>query len=242
MFKEFKDQFDAKELLLLDADKKRIQYGYENLRKHIYTNNVNKSEHEFKNTYDVVPGDHSLTVNGSIDNFIIMYPLNQIMILDYKTGSYIVGTDEDYDAGMNLQLLMYSYLLSKDDAYKNLEIAGIYYCPIITKELNTTSKKFFDSYKLDGLTFIEGYTSEEVFTKSSTKIKTTSINDYRLLVEEKVKYAESIVRDGKFNIKPYINKKNDPCKFCEYSSICFKNKALENIHTVEVEGGEEDEE
>lgn len=239
---EFKDGFDKKELFLLEANKKRIKFGYDNLRKQIYTRDISKSEHEYSKTYNVNDGDSSLTVNGSIDNFVVLYPEDKILILDYKTGSYFVGNDEDYNKGLHLQLLMYSYMLYKDKDYKDKEIAGIYYCPMITKELNMNSQKFVDSYKLDGITFSEGVASSELMNKRSLKISPVSVQEYRELVDMKVKEAKDIVMNSNFNILPVVDKRNDACKFCEYYSICFKDRAKENVNRSSEEEENSDEE
>jgi len=217
-----------KDKLILSSEKSRIKEGYEYLRASIYAKNKSVNEHEYKKTYNVRENDKTLTVNGSIDNFVVLYPSNTIVIIDYKTGYYSLGDEVSNEAGLNLQLPFYSYMLGKDSDYSKYNISGIYFAPLIPKILNKNSKEYKDFYKLDGLTFISGQIDPAYLSKGSLKTETKTIDEYRKLVDKKVKEAETIIKSSKFNILPYKDKKQCACDYCEYKNICFRFNASEN--------------
>ena len=233
------DSFSAKEKIFLNADKNLIKDAYINIQNRFYESGfVKESKTEYRKTY--VIKDNELKINGSIDSFIIDNDDN-IVILDYKTGEYSKGNQESYELGLNLQLLMYSYMLSLDKQYNDKNIAGIYYCPVISKELNRKSKEYQDSLRLGGLTYNQVIPVGSEFIVSYKDSVKVPLNDNLKLVERKILDASELVKESRFDVMP--NSKANPCKYCEYKDLCYKRNASTNKLSIDEESKEyEDEE
>jgi len=228
---DYDSLFSKKEQMFFEADQDIIKYAYENIKNNIFNKlSIKESKHEYKRTLNVREKDKSLSLTGSIDCFFKKDD-GSIIILDFKSGSFEVGNTEKYKAGLALQLLIYSYMLSKDPIYKDsLDVHGIYYAPVISKEINFNSEKFKKSFQLKGLTFKPDIGFEDLISNKG-KLDDGLLSDYLKTVEDRLTTAENKVRDSKFNITP--TSLEEPCKYCSYKNICYVRKAKENLNQVE---------
>ena len=55
-----------------------------------------------------------MTLEGKIDCYSTVGLDDEIVILDYKSGAFSVGNLEKYSQGLDLQLLIYCYLISNN--------------------------------------------------------------------------------------------------------------------------------
>ena len=208
------------------------------------------------------------TIKGIVDKCIFVN--NDVIIIDYKTGTSAKINRELFDYGVNIQLPIYLYLLKTIN--KDTVVVGMYLQHILTGliQKKKIGKKTVLEYKsnelkLDGLTldnkekireFDTSYDNSELI--SSLKItKNTGEWTYknRLITEDdEDKLYDTIktliencinnVADAKFEINSINIKDNvDGCEHCKYQDICFKRpNNIKNINLkVKDTGGETDE-
>lgn len=186
--------------------------------------------------------------NGRIDK--IMFKEKEgntyISLIDYKTG--IPKTDfSNLQYGIDMQLPVYVYLISKSNLFINPKIIGFYLEQILHENNTYDSKRSVQEQKRDNLKLI-GYSINDPYLVSMFDgtyensemirgMKTTSkgfshwtkvfnedeIDKLINIVDEKIKEAFSNIKEGNFNINPkVINGENLGCSFCKYQDLCFK--------------------
>ena len=169
-----------------------------------------------------------------------------ISVVDYKTGTPKLDmTNAKY--GIDMQLPIYAYLISKGNLFLNPVIVGFYFQQI-AKEIPTyDSKKTLDDVRRDRLKlqgysindqylvnmFDETYENSELirgmkisskgfypYTKVLTSVEIDNLVD---LVDNKIREAFKEIKDGKFDINPkVIGGEEVGCSFCKYQDLCFK--------------------
>ena len=213
----------TKELMFVKADKKRMRFAYEMLQTKLfksYSISEYKAEQQFKTSFKP-----NLILEGRIDGYAISEPSKNLVILDYKSGGYNVGKIDSYNKGLDLQLLVYCYLIANDKKTKNLHIAGAYYCPVLSNVLNESSEEYIDSFKISGLSFGNLLENSGILKNKRFKLDVDVDASFKDIIEAKMYEAEGKIRNFNFSITPFDRK--EACKYCQFEAICFKRFAKE---------------
>lgn len=199
--------------------------------------------------------DKILTFNDGINTYVI--------VIDYKTG----GMHNDFKKvvhGLDMQLLMYLYLIKNTDLIKNPKFAGMYLQQIMTDVLPKHPKKTYkeqtmENARLNGYTlkdtrvismidklfedssFIKGLAiKKDGEFKSTAKVLTEDeINNYIDIVDKNIDNVIRAINESEFTINPKkIGNSNEGCKYCEFKDICYMNN--DNIVELELGGDDDD--
>lgn len=232
--------------------------------------NENDEKSKFKNTYFEqsfqikIDNDLDINIKGFVDKILTFNDgeSTYVIVIDYKTG----GMHNDFKKvvhGLDMQLLMYLYLIKKSELIKNPKFAGMYLQQIMTEVLNKDAKKTYheqivDNTKLNGYTlkdvkvagWIDSKFDENSFIKglrlkkdgdfmSSSKVLTEEeINEFIDIVDNNINKVIASINNCEFDINPkQIGKTNEGCLYCKYQDICYVNN--DNIIELEI-GGEDD--
>lgn len=179
-----------------------------------------------------------------------------VSIIDYKTGN----TDIDiYNSiyGIDMQLLIYLYLISKSNLFDNYACVGFYLQRILSGEVNIEKDKTYLEIKNNNLK-LAGYSTDDVidlsrfdptyensdyikgmkttksgFSSYAKVLSNEEMNKFIDLVDEKINTSRDLILNCKFDINPkWIS--NDAeitgCKYCSYRDICNrKNEDIINL-------------
>ncbi len=171
---EQKDKFDKLELLYLDKLKISAKIITDRLIAEKENSSIFKtySEKEFN-----IPVNDKYILNGKVDSILIAENNERktLQIIDYKTGETELNLSKNI-YGLGLQLPIYSYLLEKDEEFKDINIQGIYYINFISKILFD-----YDNDQID--------TIKRKFLKSGAF--TNSVDDIKLFEPKIIDYLES---------------------------------------------------
>lgn len=212
----------------------------------ISSNYKEKYEEEILvNTHDInIDTKINATLKGFVDKIIEID--NNVIIIDYKTGSSDIISRDLFMYGLHIQLPLYLYLC--EEVNPKLNVSGIYLQHILTgnnkKDIKKSSLELrFDELKLDGLTLDEKNIISK-FDKTyekSNMIKSLKVDkngnfpssrvytyeqkkDLKELMKKIIKNCVDNVYDGKFEIKPINinNDKEDGCRYCSFNDVCYK--------------------
>lgn len=171
---EQKDKFDKIELIYLDKLKISAKIITDRLIAEKENSFIVKtySEKEFN-----IPLNDKYILNGKVDSILIAENNDRkaLQIIDYKTGETELNLSKNI-YGLGLQLPIYSYLLEKDEEFKDINIQGIYYVNFISKILFDYDNNQIDSIK-------------RKFLKSGAF--TNSVDDIKLFEPKIIDYLES---------------------------------------------------
>lgn len=245
-----KDKFFLKKL------KEEINFIIDVIRKQYQNFNITKQEFETNRKIEL-NYPFNTTIKGYVDK--IIYMGNTAFIIDYKTGKEQIN-NKLFEFGLNLQLPIYLYLLSKLES--NTDVQGIYIQQLLKENkkfsLKESSKKE-NNLKLDGITFgpLENIKDMDSSYERSNVIIGLQIdketNDLKYgnriyteekkkelidLVDNKINECISQVSDANFDIKPIKIDKIDGCSYCPYKDICFKLPSDYDIKEIK---GDDDE-
>jgi CRISPR/Cas system-associated exonuclease Cas4 (RecB family) len=191
-------------------------------------------------------------LEGKVDKILTWEAAGETyaIVIDYKSGN----TDFDLNRvihGLNMQIMVYFYLLSKSAA-KPLRFAGGYLQPVLpTSVFNADSKlsypeqfrRFFrrvgySNANQQVLRKIDRRFDEDSFlygirlTKSGefhadTKKHLLDDEDYAALLaltEQKIGEAIKAIRGGAFPINPKKLGTLDSCEYCPYRDLCYREE------------------
>ena len=197
-------------------------------------------------------------ITGKIDRVDIAKTAegNYIRIIDYKSSIKNIDLNE-VEAGLQLQLLTYVDAICKKE--KTEPAGALYFSliePIIKSSEKLTEEQIEEEikkqFKMNGLILADVNIvkkMDKTLENGNSKIipayinkegnlsdKPNSVNreQFERLQKYTMKLLEQIsesILTGNINIKPYysIKKKNTPCEYCSYKSICnFDSKMANN--------------
>lgn len=195
-----------------------------------------------------------ITLKGYIDKVLTLNVSDKTyaVVVDYKTGT-INNNFNLVIHGLNMQLLIYLYLLKK--SINNVSFAGLYWQNVIKEvpnyEINKSINDILKSnYKLDGYTtknieilnHIDNNYMNDTYLKSiriksdgdfystSKVLSESEITNLLNITDKKIKEVIKSIEEADFNINPKrigieaINEISG-CKYCEYYDICFKRNS-----------------
>ena len=208
--------------------------------------------------------EYNIVLKGLVDKYMINN--NDIVIIDYKTGTSDKIDRKQFEFGLCLQLPIYLYLLKNKN--KNYNIVGMYLQHILPSMPKRDKKSLEEiktaGLKLDGLTlddkdkikdFDDSYDKSEVIRsletkadgefKYKTKVITYEEQDaiYKQ-IKELIENCITNVFEGKYEIKPiWIKNTVDACAWCSYKDICYRRKEQYDIKYIakDSNGGDDNE-
>ena len=212
----------------------------------------------FKKSYSEVPIEEKLDkeieviFKGIIDKIITFQNVNDTYyaVIDYKT------YDKRFDLnnvlyGLDMQLVIYTYLIGKSNLLKNPIFAGMYFEKVINSKREEEPDIRLTGFSTDNLAVLEkldsnyinskiikglGFTKEGNFKASSKLLSEEEQFNLTKLVKEKIENSVDDILDAKFDINPKkIDKENISCKYCEYRDLCFvKEKDIIELEKTDI--------
>ncbi|MCI9233942.1 MAG: hypothetical protein HFH08_05040 [Bacilli bacterium] len=186
--------------------------------------------------------DKIMTVDDGQNSYVI--------VVDYKTG-FATSDLSKVIYGMNMQLLLYLYLISKDKKFQNYKVGGAYIESIAATVPNYVEGKTLDELlweqsKLDGISlkrkefisrldthyeissYIKGVRVKKdgEFYASNRLLEEDILRELLKIVESNIKEVEKAVESADFKIAPKkfsseFNEQISSCNYCPYRDICY---------------------
>ncbi len=250
-------EFTDKERFYLDKLKRELKIICDRLLDFKHDTGLTNVFTERKITIDK-SSDIKVIFKGFVDKIMYKEYDNKtlVSIIDYKTGN----TDIDiYNSiyGIDMQLLIYLYLISKSGLFNNYECVGFYLQRILSNEVNIEKDKTYLDIKYDNLK-LSGYSiddetdlsrfdptyqnSEYIKSMKTTKtgfgayskiLSNDDMNKFVDLVDRKIDSSRDKIVSANFDINPkWISddKEITGCKYCKYIDICNrKNEDIINL-------------
>ena len=267
---EHKDElvFDDKVKFYVEKLRKEVHFIVDNIRKQYEYSNRDEIEEwhekyiEF-NTDDLdLKTNISVIIKGIVDKCLVIK--NDIVIIDYKTGTSDHIDRDLFEYGITIQLPIYLYLLKNIN--KEYTIVGMYLQHILEGLIEkkdtrdkTVDEVRFNRLRLDGLTlddlnkiknFDESASSSEIIKSLKMNNKGEWSYPKRIMTKEDqeqiynnikrlIEDCINNVSDAKFDIKPIsIKNKIEGCNYCKYRDICYKRESDTNIIQLTSEEGD----
>ena len=239
-----KYDFDSKEKVFLDKLKKDLLFIINTINKQ---NNYSKLTEELHEKKVFINKDRniSITFMGIIDKIKYSKDKTVLAIIDYKTGTPLTNISKTL-YGLDMQLPIYLYLSHHINGFEHAKVAGIYLQKILNNEFYYDSKKNYIKQKEDNLK-LEGYsisntdilskfdityqdsemikslkTSKNGFYAYSKILSQEQLDNLYKVVDKNINNAIDEILSCNFKINPKKIEKEDTCKFCPYSDICYK--------------------
>lgn len=182
----------------------------------------------------------NIILNGSIDR-VDEYN-GYIRIIDYKTGSKNFKLP-DILFGLNLQMLIYLYAVTRAKGLNDTSAAGILYQPSrrdindIGLAMNGLLQAQSDVIMAMDSTFSGEFVPKLLFNKDGTVSKRSSsfieterfteIFDY---IEELMKKTGNAITSGDISVSPLDGRESPACKYCDYKSVCgIENREIPRV-------------
>ena len=249
--KFYTDKVNEELHFIVDAIKDQYTHSKHNPKNEIHEKYIEKTTDELGLNTNI-----KSIVKGIVDK--CMFINNDVVIVDYKTGTSATLDRDHFEYGVTIQLPIYLYLLKNEN--KNYNIVGMYLQHILTGIKRTKYDTIKNRIKLDGLTLNDAAkvsNFDDTFDKSEV-IKGLSYKDGELGSETRIitkdeedKLYNTIknliercineTSNAEFTISPIKDDKVDGCKFCSYKDICFKKADdIKYINNYTKEEGEID--
>ena len=239
-----KYEFDSKEKVFLNKLKDDLLFIINTINKQNKYSKLTEELHE-KKVFINKDKNISITFMGIIDKIKYSKDKTVLAIIDYKTGTPLTNISKTL-YGLDMQLPIYLYLSHHINGFEHAEVAGIYLQKILNNEFYYDPKKDYISQKEDNLK-LEGYsidntdilstldityqdsemikslkTSKNGFYAYSKILNQNQLNNLYKLVDKNINNAIDGILSCDFKVNPKKIEKEDTCKFCPYSDICYK--------------------
>lgn len=209
--------------------------------------------------------DEHACIKGKIDNLVIL-DNKYFICIDYKTGSVNSNkfNENRLAKGVSTQLPTYTLLVSGDDKFEDLQIAGIYLNHVISDSLSNEKKEddlIYDYLKLHGKTLADidaiskidstfGDGSSSFIASVKTKkdgtlaagplITENKFEEYKSVAENLYRQMASSLRNNDFKIYPlYYSDNDNACRNCPYKDICYVKEKQRNLGEIEEDNDNE---
>ncbi len=186
---------------------------------------------------------------GKIDK--IMYKRESddtyFSVIDYKTGN-VHSNLFDMKYGINMQLPIYLYLLSKSKLFSSPIFTGMYFQKVLYKTLKWEPNKELEDMKKSNLK-LQGYSTDVTdriflfdrsyensewirgikinkdgsFSKNSKIVSDEEVYDMLKYTEKMIQKGVDHILKGDFQINPKIIDKEKACEYCKFKDLCFVN-------------------
>lgn len=239
-----KYEFDSKEKVFLNKLKDDLLFIINTINKQNKYSKLTEELHE-KKVFINKDKNIFITFMGIIDKIKYSKDKTVLAIIDYKTGTPLTNISKTL-YGLDMQLPIYLYLSHHINGFEHAEVAGIYLQKILNNEFYYDPKKDYISQKEDNLK-LEGYsidntdilstldityqdseiikslkTSKNGFYAYSKILNQNQLNNLYKLVDKNINNAIDGILSCDFKVNPKKIEKEDTCKFCPYSDICYK--------------------
>jgi len=265
-----KYEFQNSEKFLLNKLKDELLFDIEVLKKQKEHTTFQKELHE-ETFYLPVSKDEyfETTFKGIVDKIMFLEEEGHtyLAIIDYKTGELHTNLNHVI-YGIGMQLPVYLYLVNQSNKFNAPKVVGIFLQRIINKEIKRQLKKDYNrerenSLKLEGFSvddehllekFDDSYEDSAVirslrkgkngFYAYSKVFSKEKFEILEQIVEDKIKQADSTIRNVDFKINPKrIGKDLIGCQYCKFKDICFRKEEdivyLKEYKKLDFLGGEE---
>lgn len=211
----------------------------------------------------------SIVLNGRIDRVDVLKAEDgtYYRIVDYKSGLKSFKLSDVF-YGLQLQLVMYMDAVRGLDPQKNMQPAGMLYFriddPVVSlgrdAETDKIEKEIMKQLKMKGLLLKDVRLIKEMDNQISGdsliiparlnkdgnlgRASAASVEQFELIGKHARRLIASLgeeIMRGNISVSPYKNKKNTPCAYCSYSSICQFDPSLKS-NTYRVLKDKKDEE
>lgn len=196
----------------------------------------------------------NMRITGKIDRVdeLTLNDKTYVRIIDYKSSSHDIDLTDVYN-GLQLQMVTYlDHYLTTEEEKKHP--AGMLYFHVHHPFIST--KKDFEqekielelqkAYKMQGLVLKDtnvlramdkdlvkdstiipaGLKKDGDFTKNSKVMEESDFHILRKYVNSKYKQAGDAILSGEVSINPYKIKKQTPCTYCNFKSVCQFDETL----------------
>ncbi len=171
-----------------------------------------------------------IALNGSIDR-LDEYN-GYIRIIDYKTGNKIFKLP-DIVFGLNLQMLIYLYAVTRGNGLKDSAAAGILYQPS-SRDLNNKGMAMNGLLQCDDeLVSAMDFGREGRFVpklqfnkdgslskRSSSFIKAEEFTTIFNYIEKLMRNAGNVISSGDIAVDPLDGRESAACKYCDFANVC----------------------
>ena len=188
----------------------------------------------------------NIFVNGSIDR-VDKYD-GYIRIIDYKTGSKTFKLP-DILFGLNMQMLIYLYAVTRADNLPDNTAAGILYQPskrdtndtgmAMNGLLQADEKLIFAMDKSNMGEYVPklSFNKDGSISKKSNSFieaeKFTEIFDY---IEKLMSKTGESILSGDISVSPLDGRESPACKYCDYASICgIENREVPRVPDLKLQ-------
>ncbi len=208
------------------------------------------SETEKRLSYPL-PKHPGVIFKGVIDKVMqaTIQGVTHALIVDYKTGKPQLD-DKKAVYGLNAQLIYYAYILKQIDHTVN--VVGFYEQALMPNhkfnyEQHSFERQFEDYLRWQGysthdigiLSMIDPSYEDSELIKGMGITRSNSFKSYTKWfdeaglaqafkhVERQLDEAVNIIREGSFEINPYVDEKGTllPCTHCAFNDLCYKKPA-----------------
>ena len=257
--------YTSKEQYYVDKVKDELEFIVDSIKKQYeyMSKDITDEWHEkeiVKTTDELGLNTNIKTIfKGIVDKCIFIG--NDVIIIDYKTGTSAKLDREHFEYGVTIQLPIYLYLLK--NLNKDYTVVGMYLQHILRGLVYKYGKQDYDqirfgNLKLDGLTiddeekiseFDSSYTSSKIITGLKKNSNDEWMYDSRILYQEEQDKLYDMIKnlieecinktsDAEFDISPIKDKTTDGCNYCSYRDICFRRN--NDIHYLTKTNDEDD--
>ncbi len=182
----------------------------------------------------IIPFDGGeLAVEGSIDRVDKFG--SYIRVIDYKTGTKSFKLP-DALYGLNLQMLIYLYALTRVAENDDEKAAGILYMPS-KRDTNDNGMAMNGLIRKDEeiVTAMEKELKGEFIPKLSSKSSFAEAEDFTAIfnyIEGVMKKMGKTILSGDIAVSPLDGRETPACKYCDYASVCGReNEPCEAVPT-----------
>jgi hypothetical protein len=190
------------------------------------------------------PDDPDFRILGKIDlvKTFRHEEKDYVAVIDYKTGNKTFN-DEDFQKGIDIQLVFYLHLLEKAKVFSAMKTEGFYYQPINLGKIAKSDDKdpIKERLKLEGRTLKNRFVAERFDNEGNLRgiafkkdgdfhmnvhvADETAMEGYQKRVGVLIGEAVKSIRQGAFVINPLPikpnGKKSQSCEYCRFQGICY---------------------
>lgn len=231
-----------KEQVLLEFIKKDFQKLLEEFQELMENTAFKDFKYEMK-IEKKISKDIDIIFKGIVDKIMFYQNMNDTYyaVIDYKTYDKKINLN-NLIYGMDMQLVIYTYLIGESNLFTNPVFAGMFYQKVLSTTRSSQEKDDIRllGYTTDNIDILEkldkNYTKSKLI-KGLTYNESTGFGAYsKVLSDNELYNLNKLVKkitdekidnilNAEFSINPKnINKENVSCKFCKYKDLCFMSE------------------
>ncbi len=253
-----KEELEQVEMMPIEKRNFYLQKYELEIRKLIKIMDIQLSHSEFAPTFfeetiEWMEGKNiTFKIFGKIDKIMTVDDgeHSYVIVIDYKTG-FATSDLSKVIYGMNMQLLVYLYLISKEKKFQNYKLGGAYIESIAANlpnyvEGKTLEDLLWEQAKLDGISlkrnefisrldthyeissYIKGVRVKKDgnFYASNRLLEEETLKELLKIVEKNISEVENVIENADFKIAPKkfsseLKEQISSCNYCPYRDICY---------------------